>query len=105
MTFTIKDVNNIETDDEVSPAEYYQSIQRAINAGMWSMQGSYGRAMMDAINEGKCLLGLKPAKDYWGNTIPSRLQVKDGTKGSWDYVKEHSGIVWANNMAGVDIKK
>lgn len=105
MTFTIKDVNNIETDDEVSPAEYYQSIQRAINAGMWSMQGSYGRAMMDAINEGKCLLGLKAAKDYWGNTIPSRLQVKDGTKGSWDYVKEHSGLVWANNMAGVDIKK
>ena len=105
MTFTIKDVNNIETDDEVSPAEYYQSIQRAINAGMWSMQGSYGRAMMDAINDGKCLLGLKDARDYWGNTIPSRLHVKEGTKGSWDYVKEKSGKDWANQMAGVDITK
>lgn len=98
---TLNDINNIEFDEEVSEAEYYESIQRAINAGAWSFQGSYGRAMMDAINAGKCLLGLKPAHDYWGNAIPSRLQVKEYTKGSWDYVKEHSGMVWANKMAGV----
>lgn len=101
MTFTIADVNNIEFDGEVDDNEYYESIQRAINSGMWSLQGSYGRAMMDAINAGKCLLGLKDARDYWGNTIPSRLHVKDGTKGSWDYVKEQNGMVWANKMAGV----
>lgn len=106
MTFTIKDVNNIETDsDIVDPVNYYTSIQRAINAGMWSMQGSYGRAMMQAISDGKCLLGLKPAKDAYGNVIPSRLQVKDGTKGSWDYVKQQSGMVWANSMAGIDVPK
>jgi hypothetical protein len=57
--------------------------------------------MMDAISSGKCLLGLKDARDYYGNHIPSRLQVKDGTKGSWEYVKQHSGTVWANNLAGV----
>ena len=101
MTLSIKDINNIETDEDVSEAEYYTSIQRAINAGMWGLQGSYGRTMMQAIADGKCLLGLKPAQDYYGNTIPSRLQVKDGTKGSWDYVKERSGMVWATNMAGV----
>jgi hypothetical protein len=101
MTFTIKDVNNIEFDGEVDQTEYYTSIQRAINAGMWSMQGSYGRTMMQDISDGKCLLGLKEHKDYYGNTIPSRLQVKDGTKGSWEYVKEHNGVVWATNMAGV----
>ena len=101
MTFTLADVNNIEFDEEISDVDYYESIQRAINSGMWSMQGSYGRAMMQAINDGKCLLGLKQAKDYWGNVIPSRLQVKDYSKGSWDYVKEHSGAVWANKMAGV----
>ena len=106
MAFTIKDVNNIETEtDIVDPVDYYQSIQRAINAGMWSMQGSYGRAMMEAINEGKCLLGLKATKDYWGNVIPSRLQVKDGTKGSWEYVKQQSGDDWAMDMAGVDVAK
>ena len=100
-TLTLNDINNIETEEHVSESEYYKSIQRAINSGMWSMQGSYGRAMMQAINDGKCLLGLKPARDYWGNVIPSRLQVKEYTKGSWDYVKEHSGMVWANAMAGV----
>ena len=100
MTFTLADVNNIEFDEEINEADYYQSIQRAINSGMWSMQGSYGRAMMDAINSGHCLLGLKSASDYWGNTIPSRLQVQDGTKGSWEDVKQHNGVVWANKMAG-----
>jgi hypothetical protein len=101
MTFTIADVNNIEFDDEITDAQYYASIQRAINSGMWALQGSYGRTMMDAINSGHCLLGLKDARDYWGNHIPSRLQVKDGTKGSWEYVKQHNGVVWANQMAGV----
>ena len=101
MTFTLADVNNIETDDDIDEAQYYQSIQRAINSGMWGLQGSYGRTMMDAISSGRCLLGLKPARDYFGNVIPSRLQVKDGTKGSWDYVKQNNGLVWANNMAGV----
>ena len=101
MTLSLKDINNIETDDSVDEVEYYTSIQRAINSGMWGLQGSYGRTMMQAISDGKCLLGLKDAKDYWGNTIPSRLQVKDGTKGSWDYVKNHNDIVWANKMAGI----
>ena len=102
MTLTINDINNIEFDEEINEADYYESIQRAINSGSaWSLQGSYGRAMMEAINAGKCLLGLKAARDYYGNTIPSRLQVKDYTKGSWDYVKERSGAVWANKMAGV----
>lgn len=101
MTFTLADVNNIEFDDPVTDAAYYTSLQRAINAGMWSLQGSYGRSMMEAIESGKCLLGLKSASDYWGNVIPSRLQVKDGTKGSWEYVKQRNGVVWANQMAGV----
>lgn len=101
MTFTLADVNNIEFDEEINEADYYASVQRAINSGMWSLQGSYGRTMMEAIESGKCLLGLKSASDYWGNTIPSRLQVKDGTKGSWEYVKQHNGVVWANKMAGV----
>lgn len=101
MTFTLADVNNIEFDEPVTDAEYYASIQRAINSGMWSLQGSYGRTMMEAIESGKCLLGLKSASDYWGNVIPSRLQVKDGTKGSWEYVKQRNGVVWANKMAGV----
>ena len=37
---TLADINNIEYEDEIDPVDYYQSIQRAINAKSWSFQGS-----------------------------------------------------------------
>ena len=78
--------------------EYYLAMQRAINSGMWGLQGSYGRAMMGAINDGYCLLGENDARDYYSNHIPSRHQVKAGTKGSFEYVIERQGQEWANLM-------
>ena len=102
MTFTIKDINNIETDEDVSPAEYYQSIQRAINAGMWSMQGSYGRAMMQAISDGWCLLGNQSFNDYYGNRIPARTEVKEGTKGSPQFVLEQRGQEWLDFLENLE---
>ena len=98
---TMADINNIETEDDIDDVEYYQSIQRAINAKSWSFQGSYGRAMMEAISAGKCLLGETSATDYYGNRIPSRYQVKDGTKGSPSYVKKWSGAEWLTDMENV----
>ena len=95
---TLKDINNIESDNMIDDLEYYQSIQRAINAGAWSFQGSYGRAMMDAIDAGYCMLGTKRARDYYGNVIPSRDDVEDGTKGSFNYVRERLGFDWASEM-------
>ena len=95
---TLKDINNIESDNMIDDLEYYQSIQRAINAGAWSFQGSYGRAMMDAINAGYCMLGTKRARDYYGNVIPSRDDVEDSTKGSFNYVRERLGFDWASEM-------
>ena len=95
---TLSDINNIETEENVSDVEYYLSIQRAINAGAWSFQGSCGRAMMDAINAGYCMLGTKRARDYYGNTIPSRDDVEEGTKGSFNYVRERLGFDWASEM-------
>lgn len=79
--------------------DYYLAIQRAINAGSWSLQGSFGRTMMGAIESGYCMLGERDARDYWGNHIPSRTQVKEGTKGSFDYVAERRGADWAEMMA------
>ena len=101
MTLSIKDINNIEADDAVDEYELYASIQRAINGGMWSLQGSYGRTMMQAINDGWCVLGTKSCNDYWGNHIPSRDQVKAGTKGSFDFVVEQCGEGWAIHMSEV----
>lgn len=100
MTFELKDVEAIEGGAE-SEEEYFSSIQRAINGGMWSLQGSYGRALMGAIESGKCMLGPSPANDYWGNRIPARDEVKAGTKGSRDFVAERSGEEWAELMDGV----
>jgi hypothetical protein len=98
---TIADINNIESDEHVSEIEYFKSIQRAINSGMWGLQGSYGRTMMDAIRSGQCLLGNNTARDYYGNTIPSRTQVQEGTKGSYDFVADAMGTEWAEEMAAV----
>ena len=98
---TLHDINIIEGEDETSEAEYYEAIQRSINAGMWGLQGSYGRTMMDAIKSGHCLLGQNDAHDYWGTHIPSRDQVQAGTKGSYDFVAEHCGEDWAQHMSEV----
>ena len=93
--FNLNDVNVIECDEEASDDNYVISIQRAINSGMWSLQGSYGRAMMQAIEDGQAMLGPNSARDYWGNFIPSRSQVQAGTKGSREFVVEAMGEDWA----------
>ena len=80
--------------------DYYLSVQRAINAGHWSMEGSYGRAMMAAINSGHCLLGPNAACDYYGSPIPSRDDVKEGTKGSISFVEAAMGGDWLFEMEG-----
>ena len=95
---TLNDVNTIESDEEVSELDYFLAIQRAINSGMWGLQGSYGRVMMDAISSGRCLLGPNAARDYYGNVIPSRDDVKQGTKGSIGFVEAEMGGDWLFEM-------
>lgn len=98
---SLNDINTIENDQEASELEYYQAIQRAINSGSWGLQGSYGRTMMDAITSGRCMLGAKEFRDYYGNPIPSRDQVKEGTKGSMQFVIDTMGAEWADQMGRV----
>ena len=99
--FDLNDIDNIECNEEVSELDYFKSIQRAINSGMWGLQGSYGRSMMEAINAGYCLLGKNRARDYYGNVIPSRDDVKEGTKGSISFVEERMGGDWLFEMENV----
>lgn len=91
----IESVDGYEADDEL---EYYSAIQNQINEGCWSLQGSHGRTMMAAIESGSCLLGKVAARDYWGNRIPSRTEVEDGTKGSASFVSENRDAEWAAHM-------
>lgn len=93
----VEGVDGYEAEDEMTEA---MAMQRMINAGQWGLQGSFGRAMMDAIQSGVCMLGKNAARDYWGNRIPSRDEVRAGTKGSYDYVAEAMGAEWADAMAG-----
>jgi hypothetical protein len=67
------------------------ALQALIDSGTWGLEGSVGRAMMDAIEDGRCTLGPAPARDYWGNYIPSRTEVKPGTKGSVEYAARMRG--------------
>jgi hypothetical protein len=99
---TLDEMNIIEGDTTATTIEYYEAIQKAINTGLWGLQGSYGRTMMEAIKEGYCLLGHNEAHDYYGNHIPSRDQVKEGTKGSFLFVEEQCGEGWAIHMSEVE---
>jgi len=79
-----------------------RALQRAINDGeTWKFQGSFDRAMMAAIEEGRCLLGPQPAEDAWGSRIPSRTEVGPGTKGSREFVAARHGEAWAERMSGI----
>jgi hypothetical protein len=68
-----------------------RSCQRLINSGAaWQLEGSIGRACMNAIESGYCILGTVGHRDYYGNYVPSRYEVKSGTKGSIAYRQHRS---------------
>lgn len=98
----VHDIEVFEGVEDACDLDQAIAIQRAINSGSaWSFQGSYGRTMMAALEEGICLLGREPARDYYGNRIPSRDEVKEGTKGSYEYVVNALGASWAEKLAAV----
>lgn len=62
------------------------NLQDMINDGSaWKLEGSIGRAAMEAIDSGACVLGHSGHHDYWGNYVPSRYEVQPGTPGSPEY--------------------
>ena len=96
------DYELLEGEVEGTEEQYYMEVQHAINGGVaWRFQGSYGRTMMDAIRSGRCMLGHGRHTDYYGNVIPSRDDVKEGTKGSYEYVLNMMGADWADVMGGL----
>lgn len=59
-------------------------MQSLIDSGLvWKMEGSMGRTAMDLLKCGACMLPKVSFKDYYGNHVPSRLEVKAGTTGSY----------------------
>jgi len=65
-------------------------LQDMINTGMvWHMEGSIGRAAMDALQMGACYLPEVSYRDHYGNKIPSRTELKDGTTGTLGLAKKY----------------
>ena len=57
--------------------------QDRINSGTaWTLEGWYGRRAMEMLESGACMLPEVPRKDYWGNIVPARTTLKEGTKGT-----------------------
>ena len=88
--------------DATNERDYYRALQRRINDGsIWSFEGSAGRAAMDAIESGLCVLGKEPRRDYYGSRIPSRYEVKTGTKGSAAYARRIQGDAWVRSIVRI----
>ena len=77
-------------------------MQKLINTGTaWKLEGSTGRAAMDALRSGACYLPTKAYYDYYGNRVPARGDLEKGTKGTlqnaqafWSRVEEGSAIIF-----------
>lgn len=82
---TLTEPENTDGESQV------RALQSLINSGtVWKMEGSMGRAAMDALKSGLCALGEHGVLDYYGNYVPSRTEVKDGSFGTIEFVNEHS---------------
>ena len=61
-----------------------EGLQESINLGTcWRLEGSNGRFAMSCLEAGVCMLPLEPKNDYYGNRVPSRSMLKQGTKGTF----------------------
>ena len=80
--------------EDATEDEYLGALQQLVDSGdAWRLEGSVGRAAMDAIEDGLIALGPEGHHDYYGNYVPSRDEVESGTKGSVEYVLARSGRV------------
>ena len=62
----------------------YDNMQASINNGQcWKFEGSVGRSAMRLLESGCCMLPKEAKFDYYGNRVPSRYDLKAGTKGTF----------------------
>ena len=62
----------------------FYEMQQLINTGtVWQMEGSMGRHAMYLLEVGACMLPKRAHRDFYGNRIPSRDDLKQGSKGTY----------------------
>jgi hypothetical protein len=63
-------------------------MQGLINSGqVWKFEGAYGRAAMNDLERGACMLPKEMRIDYYGNEVPSRDVLEKGSKGTYHNCK------------------
>ena len=74
---------NIQDIAEMQEEQGYSEMQFLINSGhVWQMEGAMGRSAIDLIKSGACMLPESAHRDYYGNKIPARTELKEGTQGT-----------------------
>ena len=82
-----KTIKKLQKENDVA------ETQELINSGQaWTLEGSVGRACMRTLEEGETMLPKEAKYGAYGNKIPSRDEVKPGTKGSYKYCSDY----WKN---------
>lgn len=75
---------NIQTIRRHQQEQGYDQWQHLIdNGSIWHFEGSMGREAMHLLEVGACMLPKVAHRDYYGNRIPSRDELKEGTKGTY----------------------
>lgn len=76
-TMTIERITELQKEYGLTKA------QNLLNAGdLFKFEGSVGRSADDMLESGILILPEEVTYDYYGNAIPPRSAVKEGTKGS-----------------------
>lgn len=80
---TLEQIRELQKEYGVS------EIQILINSGMvWKLEGSMGRAAMSTLENGACMLPEEEHQDFYGSVVPSRTNLKAGTKGTFELSQE-----------------
>ncbi len=61
-------------------------LQNLIDNGEgWQAEGALSKAIVNALEDGRCVLGPVAHRDYNNRVVPSRTDVAPGAKGSLEY--------------------
>lgn len=67
----------------------FKDMQDKIDSGLaWKLEGSFGREASRLLESGACMLPKSRKADYYGSVVPSRDDLKAGTKGTYQNCKK-----------------
>jgi len=85
MTDPMAEVERLAASDGLQryPVAFLQNL--IDNGEGWQSEGALSRAVVEALEDGTCVLGPVAHHDYHGRVVPARGDVEPGAKGSLEY--------------------